>query len=51
MQPDAELLGNPQRVVAPDTALVAVAYGVGMPFHAKAGEKVDALDLDALLLD
>jgi hypothetical protein len=51
VQPDTELLGNPQRVVA--LGLVAVLFpdGVGVALHAEAREEVDALHVDALLHD
>jgi hypothetical protein len=46
VQLDAELLGDPQRVVAFNPVTVVFADGVSMPFDAKAGKEIDAFDLD-----
>ena len=51
VQLDAELLGNPQRIIAFDPAAVTIAYGISVPFHAKASVKINSLDVDSLLLD
>jgi hypothetical protein len=50
MQPDAELLGDPQRVVALRLGPLLPADGMGVPLDAEAGEEVDSLDVDSLLL-
>jgi len=45
------LLGNPERIVAFYPVTIVLANGMRMPFDAKAGEEVNAFDMDALLLD
>ena len=51
VQLDIELLGDPERIIALNPVTIAVANGMRMPFDAKAGKEVDALDLDTLLLN
>jgi hypothetical protein len=51
VQLDAELLGHPQCVVALGFELVLAADGVRVALDAEAGIEVDALDVDALLLE
>ena len=51
MQPDTQLFGHPQCVVALGTHPVLLTDGMGMAFHAKPGKKIDALDVDALVHD
>jgi hypothetical protein len=49
VQADAQLLGHPQGVVALGLGAVLPPDGVCVPLDAEAGEKIDALDMDALL--
>ena len=51
MQLDAELFGDPQRVAALGTFAVALANRMRVPLDAKAGVKIDAFDVDSLLLN
>jgi hypothetical protein len=45
------LLGHPQRIVAFGLGSVVLANGVGMTLDAEASEKIDALDVHALVHD
>ena len=51
VQLDAELLGDPERVVAFRPAAIMLANRMGMSFDTEAGKEIDAFDLDTLLLD
>ena len=47
---NAQLLGNPQRTVSLRLGLVLFTNRMGMAFDAEAGKKIDAFDMNALLL-
>ena len=51
MQLDAELFCDPQSVVALLFLLIFRANSVCMAFNTEAREKIDALDMDALIQD
>ena len=53
VQPDPELLGDPERIVARvrAAAVRAPADRVGVAFDAEPGEEVDAFDVDPLFED
>ena len=48
MQLNTKLFRNPQRIIAFDFIAPLLTNGMGMPFHTKAGIKVNAFDVYAL---
>ncbi len=51
VQLDAELFGNPQRIVALGPAAIASANRMRVALDAKSGEEIDPLDFDSLALN
>jgi hypothetical protein len=51
MQFDAQLFGNPQRIVAFGFGLVLFTDGVCMTLHTKTGEEIKTFDMNTLFQD